>query len=84
LQADLETTLGLDSGSAGLAGYEPRCPVGQYGERARCGPGQGKLAPNTGLASDLALQESAGASTGQLFSSGLDRTRTAASAITVQ
>lgn len=82
LQANLETTLGLDSGSAGLAGTSRTALSANSADAldAVLASGSGG---ETGLASDLALQDLL-AQTLSSFSSGLDRTRSAASAITLR
>ncbi len=82
LQANLETTLGLDSGSAGLTGASRAALSANSADAldAVLASGSGG---ETGLASDLALQDLL-AQTLSSFSSGLDRTRSAASAITLR
>lgn len=82
LQAKLETTLGLDSGSAGLAGTS-RAAMSANSANALDAVLANGSGGDTGLASDLALQDLL-AQTLDSFSSGLDRTRSAASAVTVR
>lgn len=79
LQADLETTLGLDSGSAGLAGSSRVALSANSADALAAVLARGTRA-ESGLESDLALQELLAQTVGS-FSSGLDRTRTAATAI---
>ncbi len=79
LQADLETTLGLDSGSAGLAGSN-RVALSANSANALAAVLAKGTAAESGLESDLALQDLLAQTLGG-FSAGLDRTRTAASAI---
>jgi hypothetical protein len=79
LQADLETTLGLDSGSAGLAGSS-RVALSANSVDALAAVLAKGTGAESGLESDLALQELLAQALGS-FSAGLDRTRTAATAI---
>ncbi|MBI5898370.1 MAG: hypothetical protein HZB40_04000 [Rhodocyclales bacterium] len=82
LQADLETTLGLDSGSAGLSGSNRAALSANSASALGAVLARGS-GDETGLSADLALQDLLAQTLGS-FSSGLDRTRAAASAISVR
>lgn len=79
LQADLETALGLDSSNAGPAGSN-RAALSSDAANALAAVLANGTGNETGLQSDLALQELLAQTLGG-FSAGIDRARAAATAI---